>query len=102
MEFFLVDVKSITPPLSIKQADKTQIKQLAESILECNGLIKPLVLKQTGPETYAVISGHTGYYAALKAREIDPRKGEMVNAFVIPPNAEESVTRQLKALELCR
>jgi hypothetical protein len=40
-----------------------------------------------------VISGHTGYYAALKAREKDPRKGEMVNAFVIFPKDEDAVTR---------
>ena len=94
MEFFLVDVKTITPSLSSEQTDKTQITQPAESILECNRLLKPLVLKQAGAETYTVISGYTAYDAALKAQEINPRKGEMVNAFVIPPNAEESVKNQ--------
>ncbi len=71
MDFFLVDVKSITPSVPFEQVDKTQVEKLADSILECNGLLKPLVLKPTGPESYAVINGNKEYYAALQAIEPD-------------------------------
>ena len=99
MDFFLVDVKSITASVPFEQIDKAQVEKLADSILECNGLLKPLVLKPTGPESYVVINGNKEYYAALKAREKDPRKGEMVNAFVIAPKAEGAISKQLEALE---
>ena len=99
MDFFLVDVKSITPSKPVEQFDRAEVEKLADSILECNGLIKPLVLKPAGPESYAVIEGDMEFHAAVRAREKDPRKGEMVNAFVISPKAEEIVLNQLQTLQ---
>jgi len=99
MDFFLVDVKSITPSKPVEQFDKAEVEKLADSILECNGLIKPLVLKPAGPESYAVIEGDMEFHAAVRAREKDPRKCEMVNAFVISPKAEEIVLNQLQTLQ---
>lgn len=99
MDFFLVDVKNITASAPAKQIDKAKVEKLADAILECNGLLKPLILKPTGPENYVVIKGNSEYYAAVKAREKDPRKGEMVNAFVISPKAEQAISKQLDALE---
>jgi len=99
MKFFLVDVKSIASAISYDQFDKVEVEKLADSILECEGLLKPLVLKPTGPETYIVLEGDREYYAAVRAREKNPRKGEMVNAFVISPEAEEKIVRQLHMLQ---
>ncbi len=99
MRFFLVDVKSITPSKPVEQFDKAEVEKLADSILECNGLSKPLILKPTGPESYVVIQGDMEFHAAVRAREKDPRKGEMVNAFVISPKAEEIVLNQLQTLQ---
>ena len=99
MDFFLVDVKSITPSKPVEQFDKAEVEKLADSILECNGLIKPLVLKPAGPESYVVIQGDMEFHAAVRAREKDPRKCEMVNAFVISPKAEEIVLNQLQTLQ---
>ena len=67
-------------------------------ILESGGLIKPLVLKVTGAESYTVVDGHFEYYAAIRAREKNPHKGEMVNAFVISSKSENIVAKQAKAL----
>jgi uncharacterized coiled-coil protein SlyX len=47
-----------------------------------------------------VIDGHFEYYAAVRAREKDPRKGEMVNAFVISPKLEDIVTKQATAIRV--
>lgn len=99
MEFFLVDVKSIMSSVSLEKIDKAKVEKLADSILECEGLVRPLLLKPTGPESYIVVEGDMEYHAALKAREKNPRKGEMVNAFVISPSAEQAIFRQLKELE---
>ena len=99
MKFFLVDVVCITSAKSYKEFDKTKVKELADSILESDGLLKPLVLKATGPESFEVIDGYLEYWAAVRAREKDPRKGEMVNAFVISPKDEEIVVKQLHALQ---
>ncbi|OQX28378.1 MAG: hypothetical protein BWK80_00365 [Desulfobacteraceae bacterium IS3] len=99
MKFFLVDVKSITPSKPVEQFDKAEVEKLADLILECNGLLKPLVLKPTGPESYVVIQGDMEFHAAVRAREKDPRKGEMVNAFVIAPKAEETVLKQIQTLQ---
>jgi len=99
MKFFLVDVKSITPSKPLEQFDKAEVEKLADLILECNGLLKPLVLKPTGPESYVVIQGDMEFHAAVRAREKDPRKGEMVNAFVIHPKAEETVIKQIQRLQ---
>lgn len=98
MNFCLVDVKAITPARPPRGSELENADRLADAILECGGLAIPLILMQTGPEAYTLVSGHAGYYAAKKAREKDPRKGEMVNAFVIPPENEDAVNRQLEIL----
>lgn len=97
-EYYLVDVKSIqsTTPRSNFKVD--QLETLAHSILETGGLLSPLLLKQTGPESYEVLTGDLEYYAAVRAKEIDPRKGEMVNAFVIPPQQQDAAVAQVDLL----
>ena len=99
--FFLVDVKNIRSSLSaqsLSQQDKAKIKKLADSIVEC-GLLRPLVLQATGVEKYLVISGDLEYHAAVKAREKDPRKCEMIESFVIGSKHKEKVLKQLEILE---
>ena len=80
---------------SFSEAD---LDRIAQMILDCEGIIRPLLLKVTGVESYAVVDGHFEYYAAVRAREKDPRKGEMVNAFVISPKSEDIVAKQAEAL----
>jgi hypothetical protein len=99
MKFFLVDVVCITSAKSCEEFDKTKVNELADSILESDGLLKPLVLKATGPESFEVIDGYLQYWAAVRAREKDSRKGEMVNAFVIAPRDEEMIVKQLRTLQ---
>lgn len=100
ISFSLVDVKNITSEISRSSFPETVLDQIAEMILESGGLIKPLVLKVTGAESYTVVDGHFEYYAAIRAREKNPHKGEMVNAFVISPKSENIVAKQAKALRI--
>lgn len=98
IEFYLVDVKNITSNIQRSNFAEADLENLADMILESGGIIKPLILKATGVETYTVIDGHFEYYAAVRAREKEPRKGEMVNAFVISPKEEDIIVKQISAL----
>ena len=96
--FALVDVKDITSNMTRSSFSEVDLERIAQMILDCEGLIRPLVLKVTGAESYTVVDGHFEYYAAVRAREKDPRKGEMVNAFVVSPKSENIVAKQAEAL----
>jgi hypothetical protein len=95
---FFVDVKSINSDLPRSNFAESDLDRLADLILETDGLLRPLVLKQVGIEQYTIIEGHREYYAALKAKEKDLKKAEMVNAFVINDKSERSAIEQLKLL----
>ncbi len=98
INFSLVDVKSINSDVPRSNFAEADLDSLADIILESGGIIRPLVVKPTGAETYAVVDGHLEYYTAVRAKEKNPRKGEMVNAFVISPKIEEIVTKQAASL----
>ncbi|MFQ3615531.1 MAG: ParB N-terminal domain-containing protein [Cyanobacteriota bacterium] len=97
-EYYLVDVKSITSKLPRSQFSVDEIEKLARSILSAGGLLSPILLKQTGADSYEVLAGDREYYAAVRAQEINPREAEMVNAFVIPPDISEAAIEQFKVL----
>lgn len=99
MKHFLVDVASIVSKQPRDRFDPEAVDSLADSILESDGLLKPLVLRATGPESFEVVDRHLEYWAAVRAREKDPRKGEMVNAYVALPKSTEAIERQLAVLK---
>lgn len=98
LNFSLVDVKSITSDVPRSNFVEADIDNLADMILETGGIIRPLVVKMTGAESYTVVDGHFEYYAAVRSKEKDPRKGEMVNAFIISPKSEQIVKKQAEAM----
>lgn len=98
MNFSLVDVKSITSDVPRSNFAEADLDSLADIILEAEGIIRPLVVKATGIENFTIVDGHFEYYAAVRAKEKDSRKGEMVNAFVISPKFEDIVVKQAAIL----
>ena len=94
-----VDIKDISSDLSRSNFVESDLVQLANLILATDGLIRPLILKQSGAEKYTVIEGHQAYYAALTAKEQNSSKVEMVNAFVIGENMQSSAIEQLQLLK---
>lgn len=94
IDFSLVDVKGITSNVPRSNFSEADLDSLADMILESGGIIRPLVVKATGAENYTVVDGHFEYYASVRAKEKNPRKGEMVNAFVISPKIEDIVAKQ--------
>ncbi|MEA5599617.1 chromosome partitioning protein ParB [Nostoc sp. UHCC 0252] len=99
MNFSLVDVKSITSNEPRSNFSEADLENLADIIIETGGIIRPLVVKVTGVESYTVVDGHFEYYAAVRAREKNPRQAEMVNAFVIAPKLEDLVLKQVASLQ---
>ena len=97
-EFATVDVKCITSDVSRSSFSEQEIDQLADSILKNDSLLRPLILKQTGIESFIVLDGHLEFYAAVRAREKNPRQAEMVNSFVISPKDESTVNEQINFL----
>jgi ParB-like nuclease domain len=98
LKFATVDVKDIKSEQLRSNFAEEDIEKLAEAILANNGLLRPLILKEINLENSLVLDGHLEYYAAVRAREKDPRKAEMVNAFVIKAKDEEAIKKQIEIL----
>jgi hypothetical protein len=95
---FFVNVKSIFCDVPRSNFVESELEQLADFILETDGLIRPLILKEIGVQQYAVIRGHREYYGAVIAKEKDLKKAEMVNAFIIESEIQEVAIEQLNLL----
>ncbi len=92
---FFVDVKNVESQIPKNKFNESEIEKLANLMLMTDGLLRPLILKQTGVEQYTVIEGNLEYYAAVRAKEKDLHKAEMVNAFVIPDDRQQLAIEQL-------
>jgi ParB-like nuclease domain len=99
---YFVDVKNISSDVPRSNFVESELAQLAATILQSDGLLRPLILTETGVEKYTVIEGHREYYAVVTAKEQDMRKAEMVNAFVIDTQLQSSAIEQLKLLKADR
>jgi predicted nucleic acid-binding OB-fold protein len=97
-EYYLVDIKSITSKVPRSEFKVDDIEALAQSILTAGGLLSPLLLKQTGVDSYEVLAGDHEYYAAVRAKEINPRSAEMVNSFIVPDELIDAAIEQFTSL----
>ena len=97
--FLMVDVESITSSVPRSHYSEAELDRLADQVLETKGLLKPLILKKSGFETYEVVNGHLEYYAAVRASEKNPRQGEMVNALIIAEGSEAAAINQVKTIQ---
>ncbi len=79
----IVMVEDISSSLPRATFSETDLDEAAQLILKMEGTITPLILQKTGIDSYTVIEGDFEYYAALKAEELDPMKGETINAYVV-------------------
>ncbi|ELR98192.1 hypothetical protein [Gloeocapsa sp. PCC 73106] len=96
----LVAVRKISSVVPRSDFPEDNIEALAKLILEAQGLINPIILNRTSLESFDVVEGHFEYYAAVRAREIDLRQGEMINAFILEPDNQEIIEQQIKLLRL--
>lgn len=92
----LVSVQDIQSSLSASQFSTEEIEQAANLFLKAELSIQPVVLRQNGLESYSVIYGDFVYFAAVRAREINPRKAETIQAVVIDPEHESALVEQVE------
>ncbi|MDB9373255.1 hypothetical protein [Nodularia sphaerocarpa] len=97
--FLIVEVESVNSSVPRSHFKEADLEIIADLILESGEILKPLVLKKIGFEKYEVIDGHLEYYAAVRAREKNPNRGEIVNAFIIPTEKEVAALNQVVALK---
>jgi hypothetical protein len=96
----IVLVKSVSSPKSRDEFSEVQLTEAAQLILAGEGVINPPILLKTGMdphtglESYTVVDGHFEYYSAMLAREINARKGETINAYVIEAEEDETLFRE--------
>ncbi|MEM9541753.1 MAG: hypothetical protein AAGA60_19940 [Cyanobacteria bacterium P01_E01_bin.42] len=97
-----VPVKRIATTNDRNQFNAQTIETLAQAILKAHGLAVPLHLKRDG-ENYILLNedyaGRLAYWAAVRAREIDLRKGEMVSAFIKDDDKDNAVALQMTLLQ---
>ncbi len=93
-----IAVKRIASKVPRSNFSEDELTQIAKCILEVEGIINPLVVIETDVMSYEVVDGHFEYYAAVRAREIDLRRGEMVGVFILNSENESSLREQMKLL----
>ena len=97
--FQFVDVSNIARAKNMKRGPT--VENLAKSIIEI-GLLKPLILQQTGVDSYVCLSPIQELSAVLRAKELNPIKCEMVNAMVISGKHVEQGQKQIALLKVLK
>jgi hypothetical protein len=107
MRFWTVDVSQIIGAVDRAKFANEDIERMAMHILAVGGLVRPLVLEKVGicQETYRdilrVVDGHLSYWAAVRAKELEPKGFEMVNAFVLISSLQvKGVVDQIEFIDL--
>jgi len=94
----LVAVKRITSAVPRSNFAEPELEKLARLILDSGGLINPIIVRRNGMDAYEIVDGDFEYYAAARAKEIEPLKGETIGAFILEEENEELLLEQLEIL----
>src|SRR4028118_312355 len=94
----LVAVKRITSAVPRSNFAEPELEKLARLILDSGGLINPIIVRRNGMDAYEIVDGAFEYYAAARAKEIEPLKGETIGAFILEEENEELLLEQLEIL----
>ena len=95
----LLETEYISSDRRKDKFSETEIEELAHKILAANGVINPIVVKQVGPLSYSVVEGHFEFYAALRAKEINPGFEE-IQVFILTddPKINNAILEQVHLL----
>ena len=92
----LVAVKKIKSTVLRSAFSEEKLEFAAQLILQSEGVINPIVVRRTSLKSFEVVDGDFEYYAAARAREIDPRKGEMIGVYIMDSENEEILSKQVQ------
>jgi len=96
----IILVENVQCHISRTTFSELKLDHAARLILVAQCVINPLIVRRSGFESYILINGYFEYWSAVRAREIDPKFGESINAFIIETDEEETTIR--KQIELFR
>ena len=99
IKFSLVDVRAIQSNVPRSNFSEEQIEQLADMILECEGVLNVILLTQIGMNQYRILEGDLEYYAAVRAKEKNLRQGEVINAVIVQPSNQDTLLKQADFLK---
>jgi hypothetical protein len=94
---YLVDISSIECDVERELFPEEKINELAESILNLGGIAKPLIVKQIGLDEYKLVDNALGYWAAVRAHEIDSYF-ELIRVFIIKDDDKGELIKQQLSL----
>ncbi|MBE9183407.1 ParB N-terminal domain-containing protein [Microcoleus sp. LEGE 07076] len=94
----LVAVKKITSAVPRSNFSDPDLEKLARLILDSGGLINPIIVRRNGMDAYEIVDGDFEFYAAARAKEIEPLKGETIGAFILEEENEKLLLEQLEIL----
>jgi DNA uptake protein ComE-like DNA-binding protein len=94
----LVAVKRINSSMARSSFSADAIEKVAHLMINAEGIINPIILRQHSLESYEVIDGHFEYHAAVRAKEISLLKGETIQAIILEPDNEEILIEQVNIL----
>jgi hypothetical protein len=95
----LLETEYISSDRRREEFPETEVEELAGQILLANGIINPIIVKQVGPLSYAVVEGHLEFYAALRAKEINPGFEEIqVLILTGDPKIDGAILKQVSML----
>jgi len=75
---------------------ETTLETAARLILASGGIITPLILRRIKDDFFELVNGYFEYYAAVKACELEPIKGDSIDAYVIEANNQSIMEAQVK------
>lgn len=93
----IVDLESIHPP-KFPAGSESLIETLANTVVNLRGLLHLPVLYSLGIEEYELLSGHTEFYAYLKAREFDDSLPDRITVLVADKKHQSDIQKQLQAI----
>jgi hypothetical protein len=88
---FVEDIQCDKPRSDFLEVD---LNESAKLFLMTGSIVNPLVLRKTGVESYAVIDGFFEYWTAVRAKEIDPLGGEVINVYIMDSEEDEKLFRE--------
>lgn len=94
----LIPVRKIVSHVPRSTFLDEQIEQTAKAILDAEGIINPIIVRQLSFQEFEVVEGHLEYYAAVRARELDLARGEMTDVIILEPENEAAVLAQIELL----
>lgn len=93
-----IPLSKIKTDSSRSSYNQSLIDEIANLILQGDGLISPLVVMQEPTLIhYKLISGFLEYHASMRARELNLEKAESVQAYIIGIDFEEERKKALEA-----